>query len=232
MANATDTLFAQFALLEYLRASHHPRTVREILSHLQHNTSWGQTQLDKKLRDGGLRNVQNWLKDLRESAEFGQQIEWEEDPSNRKQYRYRSRQSGVDTKNMGIEEASLLLLAEKFLDVALPADFYDASLQDLFFQARDAVKKYEKRPVQARRAVTAYLSRIAIAQRGQQLIQQSVPYAVLGLISKAILDRRCLKVKYNGKGRLLHPYGLVSKEPKIYLVAVEDHVLKTKVLIR
>lgn len=88
MADAKQALFAQFTLLNYLQHSTTARTVKEILSHLQLNTDWGQSQLAKNLPDSGLRNVQNWLKNLRDSAEFSQQIEWEEDPTNRKQLQY------------------------------------------------------------------------------------------------------------------------------------------------
>ena len=132
MAAGKETLYAQFSLLNYLRGSRDARTVKEILAHLHNNTNWGREQLVNGPTDQGLRNVQNWLRELRESAEFGRQIEWEQDPDNRKQFRYKSRLPAAGKPEMPIEEACTVLMAEKLLDVLLPADFYDASLQDLF----------------------------------------------------------------------------------------------------
>jgi len=226
MPHARDALFAQVSLLQYLRSSRTPRTVREILTHLHNNTDWGRAQLTDGPPDKGLRNLQNWLKAIRESAEFGQQIEWEEDPADRRQFRYRSRLPAAAQQAMPIEEACTLLMAEKFLDAALPADFYEQSLQDLFRTARSVLAKYEQRPKHAKRQVAAYLDRIAVAQRGQQLVQEAVPYDVLAVISRAMLDGKCIACRYNGKSRVLHPYALVLKSPKIYLLAVDDRRLE------
>jgi hypothetical protein len=227
MAAGKERLFAQFSLLDYLRGSRQPRTVREMLSYLHNNTSWGRSQLVSGPEDKGERNLQNWLQDIRESAEFRQQIYWEEVPDNRKQNRYKSKLPVAGNRNMPIEEACTVLMAEKLLDVLLPADFYDASLQDLFLTAKSVLEKYEKRPKNAKRMVGAYLKRIAIAQRGQNLVQRSVPYDVLGVISKAMLDGKCVELRYKGRQRLLHPYGIVLRGPKIYLLAVDDRAHST-----
>jgi predicted DNA-binding transcriptional regulator YafY len=224
MAGDKDSLYAQFTLLNYLYASRGPRTVKEILAFLQSNTSWGRAQLVEGAADAGHRNLQNWLKSIRESAEFGRHIEWQPDPANRKRLIYSSRSSVGAEGVMPIEEACTLLLAEKLLDQALPAEFYDAALRNLFRTARDIVSKYEQGPAPARRRVSEYLRRVAIAQRGQQLIQRSVPYDVLGVVAKAILEGKCIEIRYRGRRRVLHPYGLVIKSPKIYLLAVDDRV--------
>jgi hypothetical protein len=227
MAAGKESLFAQFSMLNYLKGSHGARTVREILSHLQNNTNWGRAQLVEGPDDKGLRNLQNWLRDIRESAEFGQQIDWEEDPDNRKQFRYKSRLPVVGNREMPIEEACMVLMTDKLLDVLVPADFYDASLQDLFRAARKVLEKYEQRPKHAKRMVSAYLKRIAIAQRGQDLVQRTVPYGVLGTISKAMLDGKCIDLRYKGRQRQLHPYGIVVRGPKIYLLAVDQRAYST-----
>lgn len=114
------------------------------------------------------------------------------------------------------------MLAEKYLDAALPLKFYNGSLQDLFSKARSSLAHYEQRPRHARRVVKSYLESVAIVQRGQQLVQQSVPYEVLGVISKAIMDNRCVELLYKGRNRVVHPYGIVIREPKVYLLAVDD----------
>ena len=221
-----EKLFAQFTLMNYLQGSHGDRTVQEILEHVRDNTTWGSSQLTRGgPTDLGLRNVQNWLKDIRESAEFGQQIEFQKDPGNRRQFRYRSRGPVIGQRVMPIEEACTLLMAEKFLDAALPADFYDASLQDLFRTAKSVLKSYDKRPKHVRKQVKSYLKRVAIEQRGQTLVEHGVPYDVLGVISRAILDGKCVDLRYWGDKRTVHPYAIVLKSPKIYLLAIDDHVM-------
>jgi len=107
----------------------------------------------------------------------------------------------------------------------VPADFYENSLQDLFRTARSTLGQYQRRPKHARRMVEKYMRRVYIDQRGQQLAQKFVPYEVLGVISKAMLDNKCVRCRYLGKDRLLHPYALVLKSPKIYLLAVEHRRL-------
>jgi predicted DNA-binding transcriptional regulator YafY len=222
MAAGKESLFAQFSLLNYLKGSRGPRSVREILSYLHNNTNWGRGQLVSGPDDKGLRNLQNWLRDIRESAEFGQQLDWDEDPDNRKQYRYKSRLPVVGNAEMPIEEACMVLMADKLLNVLVPADFYDASLQDLFRTAKQVLNKYDQRPKNAKRMVSSYLKRIAIAQRGQDLVQRFVPYGVLGTISKAMLDGKCIDLRYKGRQCRLHPYGIVVRGPKIYLLAVDE----------
>lgn len=223
MATGKETLYAQFSLLNYLRGSRDGRTVREMLNHLHHNTRWGREQLESGPPDRGQRNVQNWLAAFFECPEFGPQIERERDPDNRKQLVYRSTLPPAGKVDMPIEEACMILMAEKLLDVLLPAEFYDASLRDLFRTAREVLEHYEREPRHAKWKVSDYLKRIAIVQRGQELVQRDIPYDVLGVISRAMLDGKCIEARYKGSKRCLHPYGLVLRGPKIYLLAVDDH---------
>jgi predicted DNA-binding transcriptional regulator YafY len=223
---AKDRLFAQFALMKYLQGSR-DRSVQEILDHLHHNTNWGRQQLSNQgPADMGLRNVQNWLTDIRESAEFGRQITFREDPGNRRQHLYSSTGPTVGNRIMPVEEACTLLMAEKFLDFSIPADFYDASLQDLFLAARKKIADYEGAPKHSRKRVRDYLRRIAVEPRGQTLVQHEVPYEVLRVLSRAILDGKRVDCRYRGERRELHPFGIVLRSPKIYLLATDDHVLR------
>ena len=119
----------------------------------------------------------------------------------------------VGNAEMPIEEACMVLMADKLLNVLVPADFYDASLQDLFRTAKQVLNKYDQRPKNAKRMVSSYLKRIAIAQRGQDLVQRFVPYGVLGTISKAMLDGKCIDLRYKGRPCWLHPYGIVVRGP-------------------
>jgi predicted DNA-binding transcriptional regulator YafY len=219
-------LFARFTMMNYLQASPNGRTVQEILDHVSANTEWGKTQQGRDApRDRGLRNVQNWLKDIRESDEFGRRIDWHEDPDDRRQFRYSSLLPTIGKRIMPPEEACMLLLAEKFLDAALPADFYEQSLHDLFVEARESLKNYERRPKRNRWRVGDYLKRITITQRGQALVEHLVPYKVLGVIMRAMLEGKCVDMRYRDRRRSVHPYGIVIKSPKIYFLAVDYQAL-------
>jgi predicted DNA-binding transcriptional regulator YafY len=222
---AKDRLFAQFTMLNYLKGSR-DRSVQEILEHLQQNTDWGRAQLRDGAGDFGLRNVQNWLKDIQGSREFATQIQYRVDPANRRQHLYSWIGPTVGNRIMPIEEACLVLMAEKFLEEAIPADFYDAALQDLFLAARARLKEYEKLPKPQRKRVKDYLKRIVIEQRGQTLIEKTVPYEVLGPLSRAILEGKRIDCRYRGAERELHPFAIVLRSPKIYLLAADDHVIR------
>jgi predicted DNA-binding transcriptional regulator YafY len=223
---AKDKLFAQFTMLNYIAGSR-DRSVQEILQHLQENTNWGRSQIrPERGSDFGLRNVQNWLKDICASPEFAPIIEQQIDPHNRRQHIYRSTAPLVGDRIMPIEEACTLIMAEKFLDFSIPADFYDASLQDLFLAARKRLSDYERVPKHSRRRVRDYLKRIAVDQRGQALVEHEVPYDVLGVLSRAILDGKRVNCCYRGDRRELHPFGIVLRCPKIYLLAVDDHAIR------
>jgi len=224
---AKDKLFAQFTMLNYLHGSR-DRSVQEILDHLLENTDWGKAQLKGGAGDFGLRNVQNWLIDIRSSAEFATQIAYRVDPHNRRQHLYSSTTPTVGNRIMPIEEACLALMAEKFLQAAIPADFFDAALQDLFVAARSRLKEHEKAPKQQRTRVREYLKRIAIEQRGQTLVERDVPYDVLGPLSRAILEGKRIECRYRDDKRELHPFGIVLRSPKIYLLAVDDYVLRRR----
>ena len=223
-----DKLFAQFTMLNYIAGSR-DRTVQEILEYLRENTNWGRAQIRPgRANDLGLRNVQNWLKDICATPEFAPYIEHRVDPHDKRQRIYRSSAPTVGQRIMPVEEACLVLMAEKFLEAAIPADFYDAALQDLFLAARKRLAEYEKQPKQQRKRVKDYFRRIAIESRGQTLVERRVPYDVLGPLSRAILEGRRVRCRYRGDKRELHPYGIVLRSPKIYLLAVDDHVMRKR----
>jgi predicted DNA-binding transcriptional regulator YafY len=233
MAKSTDIVFAKIEVLEYLHASGGYRNLSQILAHLQANTHWGKEQLDKGLPDGGLRTLQLWLEQMRESEEFERQIEVRkfsesEERKELRQHLYKSKNPDVEKIITSPEEACLLLLAQTFLNTAFPTSFYDEALQDLFIEARAKIKHYESGLAPNKKAMSSYIKRIAIAQRGQQLLlkAQQPPHDVLDEIFKAILEKRCVSLTYNGTRRELHPFGLVIREPKIYLLAADDKSMK------
>ena len=219
---ATDRLFAQLAMLNFL-SDGRERSVSDILNHLQHNTHWGRQQLESTgPSDGGKRNVQNMIKEIRESVEFQTQIECRPDRKNPKKQLYKSTASRVGGQIMSIEEACLVLLAEKFLQAAIPADFVEGGLHELFLTARAQLAENDTIPKPHQKYVRTYLKRIAVSQRGQQLVDNYVPYDVLGSLSRAIIEGKRIECRYRGEKRDLHPFGIVLKSPKIYLLAVTD----------
>lgn len=230
MTAASERMYAQRTILEYLRSSRDARrTTRDIHLYLLENTDWGKTQLRKGLRDLGKQNMDKWIRSMHKSPEFCDEIGWEEDPEDKKQYLYRAKARPPKTKKMPIEEACFLGLAEKFLDVVLPANI-DTSMRELFYQARNELRGYRDSPDKKKQLVNAYINRIDTVSRGLELFRDKVPYEVMAELSRAILEEKCVKFKYKGssKFRIFHPYGIVIREPKIYLLAVEDNKMRSK----
>jgi hypothetical protein len=187
------------------------------------------------------------LEDICDSTEFQKIIECTEDhedlahgksrktdepedkkPRKRREKLYQFVNKVSSEETMEIEEACCIAMAEKFLDIAMPADFYDASLHDLYCRARATIKRNEDRYGSNKRAVKSFVERIEIAPRGQylELIEEKVPYEVLNTIYSAILSKCCLKMQYRGSSKVIHPYAVIIREPKFYLLGVEDAVMR------
>lgn len=229
MSDAGQTLFAKIKLLQYLQTATKPRKTKNILDYLQQHTEWGHAELAKQDHDGGLRAVQNWLKTIREASEFEQLILCEENPANPKELLYEPQPQAFSKTDMSIDEACFRLMSHKFLRDLLPAEFYEESLKDSFSEAANRLEKYERNLSPRKLAVRSYLNRIAIAPRGQQLFNQNVPRNVLNVIYSAMLDKRCVKMRYKSNSWLLHPYAIVIREPKFYLLGVDDQVMQERV---
>jgi hypothetical protein len=227
MSNAGQALFAKYKLLQYLLIGNKPKKAKNILQHLQHHTEWGNAELAKEDHDGGLRAVQNWLKTIRDTSEFNQLIRYEEINDNPKNLTYESQPQALLKTDMSIDEACFRLMSHKFLLDLLPAEFYEESLKESFSEASSRLEKYERNLNPRKLAVRSFLNRIAIAPRGQRLVNQNVPRGVLNVIYSAMLDNRCVKMRYNRKSWLLHPYAIVIREPKYYLLGV-DHKVRQK----
>jgi hypothetical protein len=225
MADKNERKFAQFKLLMYLQNSSRPRTTTEILNHLQEYTAWGRNQVET-VPDQGKRNLQNLLKDIRESVEFEALLDCEKAMGDRTQYQYKLRTPDPGQDTLDIEEACCIAMAEKFLDTAMPSDFYDNSLNDLYRRAKATLKCNETRYGPKRRAVKSFVDRVEIAPRGQQLVKNQIPYQVLNTIYSAILDKRCMNMRYRDSPKVMHPYAVIIREPKFYLLGVEDAAMK------
>ena len=75
-------------------------------------------------------------------------------------------------------------------------------------------------------AVGALLERIAVDQRGQRLGGSDAASAIAPVVTEAILKRKCIESNYQGRKQRLHPYGLLFRDPKYYLLAVDDQDLR------
>ena len=243
MADKEGRKYAMYKLIDYLRKTPgKQRTSKQILDFLQRETEWGRYR-EENVIDGGKRQVQLFLKDICESTEFQRIVECtqfhenlekgdsqetdecdDENPPElrEKLYHFISEESGKDT--MEIEEACCIAMAEKFLKNAMPKDFIDTSLNDLYSRARETIKRNEKRLGPKKRAVKSFVKRMEIAPRGQQLelIKDKIPFEVLNTIYSAILSKCCLKMRYNDSTRVIHPYAVIIREPKFYLLGVDN----------
>jgi hypothetical protein len=249
MADKGDLKFAVYKTLDYLsKTPGKPRTSKQILDYLQRETLWGKN-LEEHVQDGGIRNVQNLLKSFGKSPEFQKIVECTEDyedltydksrninddntdeePPKRRENLYHFVNKVSSDETMKIEEACCIAMAEKFLVNAMPKDFIDTSLNDLYSRARETIKRNENhRGPRKKPAVKSFVKRIEIAPRGQQLelIEEKVPYEVLNTIYSAILGKCCLEMRYGDSTKVIHPYAVIIREPKFYLLGVEDAVMR------
>ena len=215
-------LDARLCLLAYLYRSTQARSVQQILHHLLTHSSWGQDQLARHSQDQGLRTVQLWLKQLRESSEFGGFVDAVPDPANRKRLLYQASGGPMIKAPMPIEEALLVALAEEHLKLVVPDELRATCLDAIFTQARTTISQYEARLSSNRLAIGQYLKSVAVHPRGQVLLPRKSPCTAFALISSALLHKRCISITYAGRQRLLHPCAIVVRSPKLYLIAGED----------
>jgi len=215
-------LDARLCLLAYLYRSSQARSIQQILHHLLTHSSWGHDQLAGHSRDQGLRTVQLWLKQLRESSEFGGFVDAVPDPANRKRLLYQASGGPMIKAPMPIEEALLVALAEKHLKLVVPDELRATCLDAIFTQARKTISQYEVRLSRDQLAIGQYLKSVAVHPRGQELLPLKSNYTAFAVISSALLHKRCISMTYAGRQRLLHPCAIVVRSPKLYLIACED----------
>jgi len=215
-------LDARLCLLAYLYRSTQARSVQQILHHLLTHSSWGQDQLASHSQDQGLRTVQLWLKQLRESSEFGGFVDAVPDPANRRRLLYQASGGPMIKALMPIEEALLVALAEDHLKLVIPEELRATCLDAMFAQAHKTISQYEARLSRNQLAIGQYLKSVAVHPRGQVLVPRKSLYTEFALISSALLHKRCICMTYAGRQRLLHPCAIVVRSPKMYLIACED----------
>ena len=215
--------YEDHVLLEFILKARRPVSAKEILAHLTDSVEGYSARASK---DGGLKNVQNRLKHIADCDQFRRFIEVTQDGSS---LRYKGIKAGrgADT-TMSIEHACTLLMSDKHLSELAPTRLFQTlgEYQELIASAEDVVKKHQHNRLQHNRHVSDFLKRVAVMQRGQPLIGADVDNDVLESIASCVIKKKCISLEYNGKRRVLHPFGLVFRQPKIYLLAVDTETLK------
>lgn len=207
--------YAKRMVLDKIRGSTNWITSSELKAYVERHCRWA--EYGNKLARS--RTIDNWLIELRREAEMNQEIEFYRLG---KGYRYRS---GRHDK-LSLETANLVLLAERLLQPFLPREHIESGLQSLFQAADAKLREYEKKCGRNGEAVGALLERITVDQRGQRLGGADASSQIVPVVTEAILKRKCIEAEYQGCKRRLHPYGLLFRDPKFYLLAVDDQVLR------
>lgn len=127
---------------------------------------------------------------------------------------------GLVVHQLAMEEAWLLMLAERVLDKLIPQEFFDHGLQKVFREARGVLATD---PTMRRLA-----SRIVYVPRGQRLYeapeQARANEEIVAPVMQAIREGKMLSFLYRGQKprRRVHPCALVYREPKLYLRAIQE----------
>ena len=128
---------------------------------------------------------------------------------------------------MSVEQACALLMADKHLSAIAPTRLLQSEdrYQDLVDQATAAIKKAQQLRQVSKKDIDAFMKRVTVMQRGQRLEAAPLDNGVLACIAECLVTGRCIKLRYNEKDRLLHPFGLVFRQPKVYLLALDKDKL-------
>ena len=215
-APSEEKLYAKRMVLDKIRGSTNWISSSELKAYIERHCRWAEYGTE----NARSRTIDNWLKALRKEAVENQEFESEHQPG--KGYRYRA---GRRDK-LSLETANLVLLAERLLQPFLPREHVESGLQSLFQAADAKLREYEKKCGRNGDAVGALLERITVDQRGQRLGGADAASAIVPVVTEAILKRKCIEAGYQGCERRLHPYGLLFRDPKFYLLAVDDQVLR------
>jgi len=210
-------------LLEYILNARQPVSVKDILSHLMSSID-GYAEGKKPVNV--VKNIQNRVKSIEKCEHFSRLIEVTV-KGKTKLYKGVRVSSDTDTA-MKIDEACALLMSDKHLSELAPTRLFQGQdeYQNLIERADAVVRKHQHTQLIHNNHVSDFLKRVAVMQRGQSLIGARVDNTVLETISACILKKKCISLEYNDKRRVLHPFGLVFRQPKIYLLAVDTETLR------
>ena len=210
-------------LLEYVLQARQPVSVQDIISHL---TSTIDGYAKGKRPTAVVKNIQNRVNRIANCEHFSRLIEVTEDG---KKKLYKGIKVARDSETaMKIDEACALLMSDKHLSELAPTRLFQGQddYQKLIERAESVVKRHQHIQLINNNHVSDFLKRVAVMQRGQRLIGARVDNAVLETISACIVKKKCISLVYNDKPRVLHPFGLVFRQPKICLLAVDTETLR------
>jgi len=217
--------YDEYKALEFILAARFPVSTKDVLHHLNETIDGFSARQGK---DGGLKNTQNWLKNFANDEHFSRMIEVVEDGSGKTYKGVES--SKLQKPEMGIEQACSLLMSDKHLSALAPTRLFQSQQEyrDLINRAEAVVAKHQRFRIRNRKNVGDFMNRITVMQRGQRLIGAPVDHRVLECIATCILQQRCINLTYHKKKRILHPFGIVFRQPKIYLLAVDTETLMSQ----
>ncbi len=208
--------YAKRLMLDRIQSSIEWVGSTHLKAYVERNCSWAEYGTESSRS----RTMDNWLRALRDQAQDTQDFEFDNEPG--KGFRYRA----LKRDRLSLETANLVLLAERLLKPFLPREHIESGLQALFQSAHAKLHEHEKKCGRTGDAVGALLERIAVDQRGQRLGGADEASAIVSVVTEAILKRRCIEARLQGRKRRLHPYGLLFRDPKYYLLAVDDQELR------
>lgn len=223
-----DKAYRWLAILQFVKSSNKPVSITGIIDYL----------IEKELLSNSLdaessnrRKVQRDMRDLLSESTDDHFDEEKvlpyklglvaEEEGRRLLYRFdRSALADSDFSKVSPYTAFALSMADKHLSSVLPEKTM-REMQPIFDMAKANLVSRSIGSLSANR-MDLLLSRIEYTQRGLGLIDAKVDSEILDPILEAIARGRRIKFHYNGKARDCHPYGVVVKEPKVYLLGVES----------
>lgn len=126
----------------------------------------------------------------------------------------------IPETGLSIPEALSLVLVSRYLRQALPATLAD-SLNKLFERAETTLE------VQRQNGAAHWTDLVGVVLPSQPMLPPQIDAEVIQVVHRALIAREQFRGVYrNAKGeveeRLLHPLGIMVREPAVYLIAVVD----------
>ena len=174
-------------------------------------------ELHRQLRDAGIerdiRSIQRILKFLVEH--FDVECDYDTKPY---RYRWKKNAQGILIPSLGLNEALMLTLAERFLRDLVPSGTLP-SLESVLDRADERIEKQELHK--------QWLEKVRYAYPTPILVPPQVDQQVLDVVSECLFNNRRLRLQYTnrtGEQRdwIVSPLGLVSRAQVLYLIAVFD----------
>jgi predicted DNA-binding transcriptional regulator YafY len=226
--NALHTFCRRMEILNFLKTSKQLRSVAEITEHLVMSGLLAQLPAhDTQSAQAQQRKVQRDLKFLSSDTGVDEEGQFNEFGLISKPGIKHSNQWGIEQDidadfswaSMPDHMAVTLALAEKHLAAIMPSRYHQL-LSKHYQTARNklsqASKKYQPKQLEK------LLQSVVIEQRGLRLEAAKIDEQILDNIYEALILNRQLRIRYKNKTVIVHPYGVVIAQPKIYLIAMKE----------